>query len=311
MQRLEQRHLSVEDFELAVGAPLHADEIAAIGAGDWRYQPLADEQRDAVILDCLKRLETGNYSIAREGDRSRWHAGWRENLDEFTSSRGSVSSLIPKYFRSGIPLRIHKNFAFSLDPEFEIKFVKIFRKGLFRRYLAGFPNIYEFGCGSGFNINTLAEIFPESRIFGSDWVPESVAIIDKMREYQRYNVFGRVFDFFNPDYDFEIEEGSAVVTIGALEQVGDRFGDFLKYLISMKPSLVLHAEPIVEWYDPENLVDYTALAIHRKRNFLAGLLPVLEGEQAAGKIEIIEARRVPFGSTLVEANSILAWRCLV
>ena len=115
-------------------------------------------------------------------------------------------------------------------------------------------------------------------------------------------------DLFNPllyiaDYDHV-----AVITMGALEQVGDRWGPFLDMMLRCKPKLVLHVEPVEEFYDERNLSDWLALRYHKARGYLSGYYTELHRLHALGKVELIETGRNYLGNRHNEGFSLIVWR---
>ena len=89
---------------------------------------------------------------------------------------------------------------------------------------------------------------------------------------------------------------------------GVSVGDFVDYLISQRPSLCLHIEPILELYDEDNLVDYTAMSFHKKRGYTEGFLPYLKKLESESKIEVIRVRRLKFGSPSMEGWNYIVWK---
>ena len=79
------------------------------------------------------------------------------------------------------------------------------------------------------------------------------------------------------------------MTIHALEQLGDRHGALLDWLIAARPSVVLHYEPILEFYDRANLLDYLALWYSERRRYLTGFWTALAARRDAGRIEVLAA----------------------
>jgi hypothetical protein len=69
-------------------------------------------------------------------------------------------------------------------------------------------------------------------------------------------------------------------------------------------------EPFLEWYDPANSVDRTAIAYHLARNYWQGFPAKMAELAAQGKVEIMEQKRAHFGSRYIEGYSIFAWRPL-
>jgi hypothetical protein len=97
------------------------------------------------------------------------------------------------------------------------------------------------------------------------------------------------------------------VTIHALEQLGDGHGALLDWLAASRPALVLHYEPILEFYDRANLLDYLAVWYSERRRYLTGFWTELSARRHAGRIEIVDARRPGLGGVYHEA-SVIAWR---
>lgn len=207
-----------------------------------------------------------------------------------------------------MPVRLYSDFVRTEDPEFELHWYEIFRLWLLSTYCRSFDHVFEFGCGSGFNVATLAQLYPEATITGLDWAQPSCDIVERLRTLKGMKTHGRLFDFFNPDYGVEIPAGSAVLTIGALEQTGDNNAAFLEFLMSKKPALVVHVEPILDWYDPNSLVDHLAIRIHESRNFWRGFPERLERLAQEGRVEILKKKRAYVGSLLLEGFSQLIWR---
>jgi SAM-dependent methyltransferase len=215
--------------------------------------------------------------------------------------------LKPGYFRGSKFLRYNKKLIVCDNTNIEYDLFIAARKIIFSQYLNGYNRIYELGCGSCQNIFMLAEMFPFARIIGLDWVEPSVAIASLLAKNLNRDITGKIFDMMNPPTDMKIDAGSAIVTIHALEQLDNNFDKLLSYIISAKPGIVIHYEPVLEFYDQDNLLDYLAFSYSRKRKYLCGFWPVLHKLQGDGKIEIIAARRPYLGGVIHEA-SLIVWR---
>lgn len=284
--------------------------LQMIAEGDWSYEPLTGRMRDEVIIDLLQRVEERKLTAVSNEDKSRWLRGWGENLQAFREQGGAIEALVPKYIRDGQPVRLFGDFVQTKNPQFELRWYEIFRQWFFETNLSGFENIFEFGCGSGFNVAELAQLYPKAKIFGLDWAEPSVDIVNELRTRKRLNVEGRTFDFFHPDKTLDVPPGSAVFTIGALEQTGTNWGAFLDFLLAKRPQRVFHIEPVYEWYDEDNLVDYTAIKAHAVRNFWRGFPLRLKELERAGRLRILHTKRAYFGSLVLEGYSQIIWEPL-
>jgi SAM-dependent methyltransferase len=168
--------------------------------------------------------------------------------------------------------------------------------------------IYEFGTGTGRYLYHLAHMFPRTRLVGLDWTNASVAILRLIAEAVDRPIGALQFDMLRPNPDVRLESDSAVVTVGSMEQLGDGFGPFLDYLLAGTPRVVVHFEPIVEFYRDDCLFDYLAILYHDQRRYLRGYYPALQGLAANGQIEILEARRFYYGDLYNEGSSLVVWR---
>ncbi len=303
--------LKLDDFVLLFGTSV--DDISEdcrelIAKRDWRYKILAGDERDRVLLNILKKIDSGQLSVAGRKKKPLWEKGWSENFQNFLEKKCDCNELTPKYYHFGQALRIYKSYAIPNDPNFEINFFEVFRLWLFRKYLRDAESVYEFGCGPGHNLVVLAQLYPEKKIHGLDWVNSSRKLVDKIAEVYKYNLKGHLFDMFSPDYSIEIADKSIIMTFGALEQLGNDYERFLQFLVKKAPMLCLHAEPFCELYDENNLLDYLAVRHHKSRNLLGNYIASLKELEAKGKIEIIKIHRMPFGSILQDGWSLVVWR---
>jgi hypothetical protein len=119
---------------------------------------------------------------------------------------------------------------------------------------------------------------------------------------------GRLFNFFAPDPEFRLEPGAVVLTFGALEQVGDRFGPFLEFLRANRPLRCVHVEVLEEMYDDSLLLDALALRYHRSRGYLSGFLPALQQRAARGELVLERVFRQHFGNRFNDTFSYLIWQ---
>ncbi|HLG14363.1 MAG TPA: class I SAM-dependent methyltransferase [Blastocatellia bacterium] len=279
-----------------------------IAGGDFRYRKLDRDESDAVLLDALKKIDSGQFSVAGKDGKSRWERGWSGNLEEFKEHSYDLTKLVPKYIRQNQPLRLDQSYITPVHQDFELNWYEVFRLWLFRTYFDEVDTVYEFGCGTGFNLAVLAQLYPSKTFYGLDWTAASRDIVNQLAKTYGWKMTGLLFDFFSPDKRVKIAENSAILTIGALEQTGRDYETFLHYLLSASPRLCVHVEPIVEWYDENNLLDYAAIRFHKKREYWEGFPNRLRELEREGKVEVLKAKRSYFGSLYLEGYSQLIWR---
>jgi len=303
--------LTLEDFARSFSTTV--DDIPddcqeLIAKTDFRYRILEGEERDKVILDVLAKIESDQQIIGAPERQDAWQRGWAENLQDFTKSGYDLNSLVPKFIRPNQVIRLNRNYIIPSNPNFELDYFSVFRLWLFKKYLKEFGSIYEFGCGTGFNLTVLAQLYPEKKLHGLDFVPSSVDLVNKIGEVYGWKMRGHLFDMLSPDENFEIGDNSAIFTIGTVEQLASNFEAFLQFLLKRSPGLCIHIEPTIELYDENNLIDYLAMKFHRKRGYTENFLTRLRELEAQNEIEIVKVKRTFFGSLYMEGYSYMIWR---
>jgi hypothetical protein len=302
---------ALEDFAYAFGTDVDSISSACrslIASKDFRYRIPAREERDQIILGILQRIEADRQVIGAEERKGVWDKGWKENLDSFVSSGYNLKELVPKFIRNGQAVRLNQNFAIPLSPAFELDFVEVFVQWLFESYLQGCSHIYEFGCGSSFNLATFAQLSPTKRFTGLDFVPSSVELANLVGSVYHWDLSGRFFDMISPDSSLYLESGCGVFTSGTVEQLAGKFESFLQYLLSQPLKMCVHIEPTFELYDESSFVDYLALKFLSKRGYTQGYLTRLRELAVIDEIELVKVKRLYFGSLYQEGYMYMVWR---
>jgi len=302
--------VTLEDFARSFGTTVEDipdDCRELIAKSDFRYEILTGEERDKVILDVLKKIESDQQIIGAPERQTAWEKGWEENLKDFVNSGYDLNRLVPRFIRPNQAIRLNQNYIMPSNPNFELDYYSVFRLWLFEKYLKDFDSIYEFGCGTGFNLAVLAQLYPEKKLYGLDFVPSSVNLVNKLGEVYGWNMTGHLFDMLRPDESFKIDDNSAIFTIGTVEQLAGNFEPFLQFVLKRPPRLCLHVEPTIELYDKNNLVDYLAMKFHRKRGYTEKYLTRLGELEAQNRIEILKVKRPFFGSLYMEGYSYMVW----
>jgi len=285
-------------------APL-ADEV---GRYDFAYERLTRKDRDNVILEVLKRID--DFTRVGAHRHGIWSESWADVATRYRENGGDLASLDPPFIGASNMIRLEGDYARTLAPRFELNWFKVFRHWLFNTYVRDMGRVYEFGCGSGFNLAALARMFPGKKLVGLDWAEPAVDLVNRVARDHNFFLEGKRFDFFKPEDVVTLGPGSAVITFCALEQTGDQFRVFGEWLLRARPELVIHMEPIAEFYDAEQLFDYLVVKYHQHRGYLNGYYSWLRELEEAARLEILCARRLHFGSLYHEGYSLLVWKSL-
>jgi SAM-dependent methyltransferase len=306
---VEWQRLGVPDFARLFGtspSEMPDDCQSLIGAGDFRFRRLTAQERETVLGDVLRTIDSDQFDVAGPSRREKWERGWAENLQGLRDGE-DLAELVPRYIRPGQPLRLQQDYVMPLDARFELKWFEVFRTWLFRTYFEPADVVYEFGCGSGFNLAELARLYPTKEYYGLDWARASTEIVNELGERFGWRMRGQPFDFFAPDRSVKIRDNAVVFTIGALEQTGTNHDAFLEYLLESEPALCVHVEPIIEWYDADHPIDAAAIRFHRRRGYWSGFPEKLRALEKDGRVRILKTQRAHFGSLYIEGYSQLIW----
>lgn len=278
-----------------------------LSSNDFRYTIVNKEEKDNTLLTVLKAIDTP-LSVSGKGRKEDWEKGWSENLQAFKESNYDLSSLVPKYMHKSNTRRLFSEYIKPLSSEFEVNFYTAYRHFLFRKYLSDYQNIYEFGCGTGYNLVIMAQIFPDKALTGLDWAASSVKLVNQLAARFGFRMRGRSFDYFNPDYFLDIADNAAFITLNSLEQIGSDHDQFIRFVLNKKPAICINSEPLVELYDQNNLLDHLAVKYHHKRNYLHNYLGTLRKYEDEGLLEIIKTQRVQSGNLFHDGYSYVVWK---
>jgi len=271
------------------------------------YRPLFSAEYEEVLKLISAKISDSDLKQAGPNFRTNWSANWDESLINFKKSH-SEKDLIPKFIPLSEVLRFKGQYVLPLVPDLEMRLVRILRVYLFEKYLSQVDSLHEFGAGSGFNLVHFGKIYPEKKIYGYDWVNSSVELISLAGKQKNLEINSHLFDMFNPDYSLPISSRSGLLTVGALEQLGKKWSDFLKYMISKRFSIYINVETIYENYlGTNNLYGEIAKSYIEKRNWLQGYFEELKRLDRAGVIEILE-QRVIVGSKFHDSWSYTVWK---
>ena len=275
------------------------------------YSQVVGKELEQAYKEINFEIYEKELRVCDAESQSVWDKGWGEVLSklEETKAEINISLLTPQYFKHNF-LRFNDSYIRTESAFDELKIYSLIRQCIFLKYFDSADRYLEFGCGTGTSAFLLSELFPDKKIVATDWATPSQKIVNKLGASLGREIHGHRFNMFDLSGadELTIDNDTLVYTFHAMEQLGSSHKGFTDYLVEQKPGLCVHIEPIYEFYDSKNYMDYLAMKYHDKRNYLKGWWPYLESLAASNKIEIIEAKRLKFGSFFHEAYSIIVWR---
>ena len=304
-----QKRLGSTEFELATGLPagsLDARTRSLLEQTPLLFSSLDESAQKRIQEEVEAEIDRG-FTVVGEHRADVWRDAWQDHLDDFVKSDHALAALNPRFVGGSSIIRWQGAYVEGVTSRFELAFLEVFRDWLFRTYLSDIDHLYEFGSGSAFNVAAYARLFPDVGITALDWAPAAVALADLLHSKHGMKIEGKRFDFFAPDRALDLSVEGGVLTMCALEQIGDRFEPFVDYLLDKQPKRVVHVEPILELYDPAFPHDASAIRYHSQRKYLSGLLPSLQRAARQGKILLRKVQRLRFGSRFHECFCLVVW----
>jgi hypothetical protein len=214
---MSESNLSVRDFEKVFGEPLTPFVAEKISAYGFQYRTLQEDE----LTSCWQRADSTlkSTSIVRAGAHryDDWEKGWNENAQAMKSTQ-DMNDLLPRYFHKIDIVRWKQEWIKPLTEKFEYEMFAALQYWIFDKYLRNCNAVYEFGCGTGHNLLRAMEVNPTAKFWGLDWTKASQDVISTLQEKGLKNIFAQRFNFFEPDYTFNLEKNSVAMTICDLEQ---------------------------------------------------------------------------------------------
>ena len=290
-------HFNILYDDLPKSIQLQLDKFFPI-----QYNELNSEQYNEYYELCLKML---NKKLEVD-----WQDDWFSVLQNLQTNDDNVKSIIrPKWFRKSAFVNIQNCLSLTETPYVDWEYQLITRQMLFYTHLKDIENICEFGSGSGTNFYLINKILQNKNFILSDISVTSLKIIQELkRKLNRNNLTYSNIDI-EQDIDLQLPDNTAVITTSVLEQIGDNYKNFIKFILKEKPQIVINVEPIVELLDSKNGFDNVMNLYCEKRKYLAGYLTELEKLEKQKKIKIIMKKRTMVSGTFIE-NSVLIWKVL-
>lgn len=302
-------NITIDDFAEIFGDSIYNTQkiCDVINNSDFRYRILSKNEKEKVIIKVIDNLMS-DLKVSGSHRKNDWENGWKENLVDYVES-DNINTLIPKFVKNNEVIRFQGNYILPSDSNFETNFVKILRYYLFSKYFNDIDVIYEFGCGTGLNLVALNELFPEKILYGLDWSESSCNIVNELsKKLNIGNMKGVLFDMFYPN-NVNLSRKSGVFTIGAMEQLGTNFNEFLNFILNEKPSIIINIEVNYEILNKNNLFDYLAATYIEKRNYLRGFYKKLKKLENEGIIKILEDKET-FGGLYHNGYSYVIWKII-
>lgn len=282
---------------------------------------ITDAEAEIYLMKSLKEAAQITTSI------DKWDKGWVENNSLYQQTR-DYNRLAPLYTGKLPYLRIMRSLYLVSTRDSEINTCETIEHRLFAflydailidriktfciKNNLNSVNLVELGAGSCQHIPRLsAKLKSEgisTKFYISDWSTSTQTVCDSLREIDDVVINFRSLDMLNPPCEHFWPENSIIYTINSFEQLGKHVNRIIDLIISSRPGLVIHFEPVNEVLEPENLYDSYSIEYSKKRGYLEGMLGCLITKQSKNILKIEDIKRTFIANALLENNTFLEWK---
>ena len=279
-----------------------------IAGNNFKLTKIQGVDRDKLIIEIIERILQDTQVVGAPNRTDVWFNGWAENLNTFRAQPDSEDTLLPKFIREKRPIRWMKEYWLPHAKNFEKNYIEVLQSYIFTEFMDNCDSIYEFGAGTGHNLLAASKIYPEKKLFGTDFVGSAVELIGEVGQRKGINLKSEIFDMLEPNYEFRLNPSSGVLTFGALEQLSGNLDNIFDYFVKQPAEIYVHVEPSIEFYDPNYLEDYLAALFQGRRKYSDGLISRLKKMEQKGEIDLLKCRRLGFGSLMMEGYNLFVWK---
>ena len=299
-----------KELEISFGSLFPQLNIDEIPNDLFKLKKLCNEEVLTHTDALRKEIFFYDRNVATKEMEQIWEEGWAETLTEITADDENDLKLIPKFLtKLDSIVRINGKYYESSFKYAHLVWRRLFLSAVFRTYLSGITHVSEFGCGSGHNLVLLGKLgLGLKKLTGYDRSRSAVKCLEEyFKKTDQTEIRSRTFDMREPK-KIDCPSNGALLTVGAIEQLGDAYHNFVNFMIGSDFQIYIHIEPIYELYDPSSNEDFNAIAHHIKRGYPTTFLTYIRNLEKKGKVSILKTERFGFGARHIDGYSLIVWR---
>jgi len=251
------------------------------------------------IKKCIS--ETKEFKIAGAHRKNDWEQGW--SGDGVYYSDTDYNNL-PYYFYKNTHFRFGRKVFRDNSGFVEYDLLRALQAISFYEFIGtgSSASIFEFGCGTGSNIQFLKKIYPLINFIGSDWVQTAT---NKLIENQIVSPGNaRLVDYFDSNTFPKMDGDYIAFTNASLEQAGDKYQEFMNFLIEDPHCLKgIHIEPVREILDLQNPLNVQSYIYAENRNYLTDFTNFLSSKN----LNLISFKDYEIGSKYINGYQVVTW----
>lgn len=182
------------------------------------------------------------------------------------------------------------------------------------RRLAHYANtsaLVEFGCGYGAMLLRFARhsAFRHLPVIGAEFAPNGVKVLAQLAARSGLAIQAGPCDLTrDPVTPLAVPPGALLCTVMALPYVSTLGVGTFKALAALRPAVVCHVEPVVEFADNTSMRGLLTRRYVPFNHYATGIMEALRTAEAEGVLEIIATEPEFFGLNPLLPVSLIAWR---
>ena len=183
-------NIKIEDIENILEFEIDSSIKERFEKYNFNYDLLTEAEMNDYLVNVVNVLTN---DIVRSGEHriNEWESGWGENLTKFKLTK-DINDLVPRYHSKNKYVRWNKQIVKPQDVNFDYNIHTIFIDSILKHYFNNVDSIFEFGCGPGYHLLRLKDIFTDKNLYGSDWTVASQELIKEIN-----NVLNTSINSFN------------------------------------------------------------------------------------------------------------------
>jgi hypothetical protein len=179
-----------------------------------------------------------------------------------------------------------------------------------KKYAGNAAGLVELGAGFGSKILSLAQLeqFSKMSLVAGEISANGRDVMTTLSKRMGVPLLVGSCDFYDLSIDRGlVPEGSLIFTSYSAHYIPHLNAEFVNYLISLKPSTVVHFEPIYEHFNEPNIHDLMCQRYFILNDYTKNMLSVIRSAESDGKVKIVSESMKEIGVNPFLPASTIVW----
>jgi SAM-dependent methyltransferase len=253
----------------------------------------------------IKRQRRGRETVMSEYDRGGWKA-------VAEARRWETSRDLDEYLNPPSDRRrqsVIKDKLVWINEHFYYEFRNRCLKEILSNYTEHASELVELGCGTGYNILSLARTGYWRKIYGYDISETGITTARTVAgRFGLRNCNFNLLDLTNIDYETSrLLRGKTVFTYYCMEQLKHQTGKVIQGLLSAGVRRVVHIEPATEMLRLASCRDWITRLYIFRNDYQDNLLKTLHAFESHHRLKILDSYRLFYAPTIRHDPMLVCW----